>query len=161
MFAAAVLCQPGTAPAQTRIESYHGAWTVRCNIGTHAPALCAAVTRKLKVIGTKTGKRRVGIKVVRAKGALFFQVDGPYFRDKLGPVRLELDGEFVKTIPFNCGIRGILTCIAETPFSKSLRSRFRKAKTLTIEFVQDNGRPFTMTVPLNGLEEAVAALAKR
>ena len=161
IFAATLLSRPGAVVAQTRIESYHGAWTIRCNMARHAPALCAAANRKLKAIGGGYGKRRIQTVVLRVKGGLYFQVVGPDRDDKPEPVRLELDGEFVKSIPFDCNIRRYPGCIAQIPFSRSFRSRFGKAKTATIEFDWGKDKSFTMTVPLNGLEEAVAALEKR
>jgi invasion protein IalB len=122
--------------------------------------MCGASNRKRTGVRGVLLKVRVQIFVYRARGRWFLQVVTPGNVDKSKGVRLELDGQYVKTIPIiKCDTHD--PCRAQIPFTASLRKRFSGAKTATIEFAAEKKPRFEMTVKLNGLAEAMEAAVRR
>ncbi len=156
-----VLCfGPNAGEAQTRIESYHGSWTVRCNMQGSQTNVCAAASRKYETIKIGYNIYRIMVVVIRSRGGWYFQVIAPNWVNMSEDVRLELDGEFVSTIPF-VGCSSSLSCYAQIPFSPALRKRFSNSRTARIDLDSGERGRFRMTFRLNGLEEAMKAVARR
>lgn len=151
---------PTPAWAQTRIESYHGAWTVRCNLRGKQVEACGVSNRKLTGLEGVHVKTRVQIFIYRFRGRWFLQLITPGNVDREKGVRLELDSQYVTTMPIvKCDVFD--PCRAQLPFTAALQKRFLAAKTARFEFGTERRPRFEMTVKLNGLAEAMDALAKR
>lgn len=161
---------PDTAAAQAGIKTYHGSWTVRCNIGGRQPDLCGTVSKKYSSVRRARDFMRIRIKIIRVRGRFFFQVDVPTDFDEAQGIRLELDGQLVSKLPTRHCVRQFIAdgriipireCTLEIPFTASLRKRFSGSKTVSVKFSSKGAPRFDLTVPLDGLSDALAALEKR